>query len=251
MNLYKKFFNKNIYIRLVAITIWLTWWKLGHSSLLSQAFRWESLWQWDLGHNLLLPQAFRWESLWRWDLGHNLLWSQAFRWESLWLWDLGFHGASGYHKALSQTLPLSRWNSSYHEAFHTNFLFLGGISAITKCFSWSFVTRWYLGYHEAFSQFFLLHGGISAITEPFHEFFFYMVESRLSRSLFMNFSFTWWNLGYHGAFSRIFFSHDGISAITEPFHEFFCSDGGIHKMHNLGKTLFIYITKSIYIDPPR
>jgi hypothetical protein len=27
----------------------------------------------------------------------------------------------------------------------------------------------------------------------FHELFFHMVESRLSRSLFMNFSFTWWN----------------------------------------------------------
>jgi hypothetical protein len=36
------------------------------------------------------------------------------------------------------------------------------------------------------------------------------VESRLSQSLFTNFSFTWWNLGYHGDFSRIFLSHDGI-----------------------------------------
>jgi hypothetical protein len=43
--------------------------------------------------------------------------------------------------------------------------------------------------------------------EPFHELFFHMVESRLSRSLFTNFSFTWWNLGYHRAFSRTFLSH--------------------------------------------
>jgi hypothetical protein len=60
-----------------------------------------------------------------------------------------------------------------------------------------------------------------AITEPFHDFFFHTVESRLSQSLFTNFSFTWCNLGYHGAFSRIFLSHGGISAITEPFHELF------------------------------
>jgi hypothetical protein len=32
-----------------------------------------------------------------------------------------------------------------------------------------------------------------------------MVESRLLRSLFMNFSFTWWNLSYHGAFHEFFF----------------------------------------------
>jgi hypothetical protein len=69
------------------------------------------------------------------------------------------------------------------------------------------------------------HDGILAITKPFHLFFFHMVESRLSRSLFTNFSFTWWNLGYHKAFSRIFLSHDGISAITKPFHEFFSHDG--------------------------
>jgi hypothetical protein len=37
-------------------------------------------------------------------------------------------------------------------------------------------TWWNLGYHGAFSRIFLSHGGISAITEPFHEFFFHMVE---------------------------------------------------------------------------
>jgi hypothetical protein len=78
--------------------------------------------------------------------------------------------------------------------------------------------------HKPFSFFtmeFWLPGSLS------HEFFFHMVESRLSRSLFTIFSFTWWNLGYQGAFSQIFLSHGGISAITEPFHDFFLSHAGI------------------------
>jgi hypothetical protein len=89
------------------------------------------------------------------------------------------------------------------------------------------------------------------------------MESRLSRSLFMYFSFTRWNLGYHKALSRISFSHDGISAITKPFHEFlfhtmesrlsrslftiFFHTMEFTKCTISGKTLFIYITKSIYI----
>jgi hypothetical protein len=86
-----------------------------------------------------------------------------------------------------------------------------------------------------------------AITEPFREFFFHMVESQLSRSLFTNFSFTWWNFGYHGAFSWIFLSHGGISAITEPFHEFF-----FHMMEFLkedaryGGRLFSYISQRVF-----
>jgi hypothetical protein len=95
-------------------------------------------------------------------------------------------------------------------------------------------SRCNLGYHGAFSRIFLSHDGISAITEPFLEFFFHMMESRLSRSLFRNFSFTWWNLGYHRAFSQIFLSHDGILAITEPFHKFF-----FHMMESrLSRSLF-------------
>jgi hypothetical protein len=88
-----------------------------------------------------------------------------------------------------------------------------------------------------------------AITEPFHKLFFHMMEFWLSRSLFTNFSFTRWNFGYHGAFSQTFFSHDEISAITEPFsysHEFVSTTE--FTRHTIwGKTLFIYITKSIYI----
>jgi hypothetical protein len=177
MNLRKKFFNKDIYVRLVAISINYHGRNLGYNLLLSRAFRWESLWWWDLGHNLLLSQAFRWESLWRWDLGHNLLLSQAFQWESLWQWDLGFNGASGYHKALSQTLRLSWWNSGYHEAFHTNFFIFSLWNSGHEAFHTNFFlfSRWNSGYHEAFS----------------HElFFFHIMESWLSQSLFTNFSFT-------------------------------------------------------------
>jgi hypothetical protein len=57
-----------------------------------------------------------------------------------------------------------------------------------------------------------------------------MMESWLSRSLFTN-----------------FLSHDGILAITEPFHKFFFHMMESKKCMIWGKTLFIYITKSIYI----
>jgi hypothetical protein len=56
------------------------------------------------------------------------------------------------------------------------------------------------------------------------------MESQLSQSLFTNFSFTQWNLGY-----------------PEPFHEFFFHTMESTKCMIWGKTLFIYITKSIYI----
>jgi hypothetical protein len=61
--------------------------------------------------------------------------------------------------------PFSRWNFGYHGAFHELFL-----------------TRWNLGCHEA------------SLT-----LFFHTIESRLSRSLFTNFSFS----------------------ITKPFHKLF------------------------------
>jgi hypothetical protein len=143
-----------------------------------------------------------------------------------------FHGGIlAITKPFIRTFLFSRWNSGYHEDFSRTFLF----------------SRWNSGYHKAFSWIFLSHGGISAITEPLHDFFFHMVESRLSRSLFTNFSFTRWNLGYHGTFSQIFLSHDGISAITEPFHELFFHTMKSTKCTIWGKTLFIYITKNIYI----
>jgi hypothetical protein len=137
-------------------------------------------------------------------------------------------------------------------------------------------SQWNFGYHRGFSQTFISHDGIEAITEPFHELFFLMMESRLSQSLFTNF-FLRWNRGYHRAFYELFFltmesrlshslswnflsqdgsrisrslswtflSHDGIQAITKPFHEFWQWHFARHILW--GKTLFIYITKIIYI----
>jgi hypothetical protein len=71
------------------------------------------------------------------------------------------------------------------------------------------------------------YDGISTITEPLHDFFFHMVESRLSRSLSRDLFFLRWNLGYHGASSLLFLSHGGISAITKPFIRTFFFHGGI------------------------
>jgi hypothetical protein len=148
--------------------------------------------------------------------------------------------------------------------FHKLFLFYDRILAITKpsTRNFSFFTTITFFFHDGIlairkpftRTFFFFHGGILAIREPFtrtffftmefwlsgilsHELFsFFTVESRLSRSLFTNFSFTRWNFGYHGAFckfffhtmefrlswslSRIFLSQGGISAITEPFTNF-------------------------------
>jgi hypothetical protein len=55
-----------------------------------------------------------------------------------------------------------------------------------------------------------------------------------------------WNSGYHEAFSHELFSffHDGILAITKPFHKVEFTKCTIWE-----KTLYIYITKSIYIGP--
>jgi hypothetical protein len=71
---------------------------------------------------------------------------------------------------------------------------------------------------EPFRERFIFNEGILAITKPFHELFFFTMEFWLSRSLFMNFSFSRWNSGYHEAFSRTVF-YNGILAITKPFHK--------------------------------
>jgi hypothetical protein len=42
---------------------------------------------------------------------------------------------------------------------------------------------------------------------------------------------------------------DGISATTEPFHDIFFHTMEFTKCTNWGKTLFIYIRKSIYTGP--
>jgi hypothetical protein len=64
---------------------------------------------------------------------------------------------------------------------------------------------------EPFTNFFL-HDGILAITEPFTNFFFHTMEFWLSQSLSRTFSYGW-----------------------------------AHETRDFGETLFIYVTKSIYI----
>jgi hypothetical protein len=74
------------------------------------------------------------------------------------------------------------------------------------------------------------------------------MEFWLSRSLSHELSFFHDGiLAITKPFSRTFFFHEGILAITKPFSRTFFFHDGILKMRNLGKTLFIYITKSIYI----
>jgi hypothetical protein len=106
-------------------------------------------------------------------------------------------------------------------------------------------TRWNSGYYRAFNKIFLSHVGILAITEPFTNFFFHTLWFWPSWSVSRIFSFTRCDSGYHWAFHDFFLSHIGILAITEPFTNF--SQGWAHETPDLGETLFIYITKSIYI----
>jgi hypothetical protein len=98
-----------------------------------------------------------------------------------------------------------------------------------------------------------------AITEPFTNFSFTRWILAIMEP-FMNFSFTWWNFGYHGAFHELFSWWN--SGYHGAFHElffhtmefwlswslsqtFFMVELTRHMI--LGETLFIYITKSIYI----
>jgi hypothetical protein len=109
-----------------------------------------------------------------------------------------FHdGILAIRKPFTRTFSfLSRWNSGYQEAFHTNFFFSFTMEfwLSQSLFTYfSFLSRWNSSYHGAFSRFFLSHNGILVITELSHEFFFHTMESWLSRSLLMNFSFTRWN----------------------------------------------------------
>jgi hypothetical protein len=83
--------------------------------------------------------------------------------------------------------------------------------------------------HELF-----FHDGILAITKPFSWTFFFFHDGILAITK---------------PFSRtFFFFHDGILASTKPFSRtFFFFHDGILAITIWGKTLFIYITKSIYI----
>jgi hypothetical protein len=95
---------------------------------------------------------------------------------------------------------------------------------------------------QSLSRFFLLHDGILAIKEPFTRTFLFHDGILAIKEPFLH---------------ELFFFHDGISAITELFTIFYFSrrnsgyQGAFHtvtftKCTNWGKTLFIYVTKSIY-----
>jgi hypothetical protein len=102
--------------------------------------------------------------------------------------------------------------------FSTNFSFSRWNSGYQGAFHKNFSSsRWNFGNHEAlFSQTFF-HDGILAIKEPF---------------------------------TQTFLLHDRILAIMKPFfHELFFFTMEFTKCTNLGKTRFIYITKSIYTGP--
>jgi hypothetical protein len=61
----------------------------------------------------------------------------------------------------------------------------------------------------------------------------------------MNFSFTRWNFGYHGAFDELFFHTMEFRLSRSLSRIFLMAELTSHIIW--GKTLFIYITKSIYI----
>jgi hypothetical protein len=167
-------------------------------------------------HRCLKP--FRWESLHGWDFRpHLIVVSGLFGGNPF------MDGILGHNLLLSQTffhdlIFLSRWNSGYQEALFTNFfLFSRWNSGCQEAFLTNFFlfSRWNSGYQEAFSHdHFFFHDGILSIRKPF---------------------------------SRLFFFHDGIRAIRKPFltnFSFFTME--FSKYAIWGKTLYIYITKSIY-----
>jgi hypothetical protein len=153
--------------------------------------------------------------------------------------------------------------SPFHE-----FFFHSGISAISKPFSWIFLSQWNLGYHEAlflnfsftmesrlsrslFHEFFFtmesrlsqspfheffFHNGISAITKPFSRIFLSQQNLGCHEALFTNFSFTMESRLSRSPFHEFFF-HNRISAITKPFSRIFFHNR-IDKMHDLGEDSF-------------
>jgi hypothetical protein len=93
---------------------------------------------------------------------------------------LGFHGAFGYHEALSQTLLSHDGISAITKPFHELFFFTMEFWLSRSLFTNFSFSQWNSGYHKAFSLVFLFHDGILAITKPFHELFFFTMEFWLS-----------------------------------------------------------------------
>jgi hypothetical protein len=152
-------------------------------------------------------------------------------------------------RSLFTNFSFIRWNFDYHGAFSQTFFFI----------------RWNFSYHGAFSQTFLSYDGISAITEPSHKLFFsYDGTSAITEPFLRTFFSYDGILAITESSHKLFFSYVGTSAITEPFYEVFCHTLEFRLSQSLftnfsfirwnfarhtfwGKTLFIYITKSIYI----
>jgi hypothetical protein len=203
-----------------------------------EPFRWKSLRGWDFRPQLIVVSGlFGWESLRGSDfrqqlivvsgllggnpfvdgiLGHNLLLSRAFS---------------------SQSPLFLRWNSDYREAFFTNlFIFHNGILAIRKPFFTNF-------------SFFTMELWLSRSLS--HELcHFFTIEFWLSGSLFSRtFLFSRWNSSYQEAFLTSFFIFFTMEfwlsgSLSHELFPFFTME--FSKYAIWGKTLFIYITKSIY-----
>jgi hypothetical protein len=121
MNFCKKYFNNDIYIRLVTITTNYHDGNLGYNLLLSRAFsvgipltvgfRPQLIVISGLSVGIPLTVGFRPQLVVVLGLSVGIPLTVGFRLSrSLWL-----------SQSPSRTLPLLRWNSGYHEAFHTNF----------------------------------------------------------------------------------------------------------------------------------
>jgi hypothetical protein len=127
---------------------------------------------------------------------------------------------------LSRSLWLSR--SLFLETFLSPFMELRLPWSLSQTFTISF-SRWNSGYHGAFSHFSLIRWNFG-YHEAFSHFSFIRWNFGYYRA-FSHFSFIRWNFGYHGAFSH--FSFIRWNFVRHAFW---------------GKTLFIFITKSIYIE---
>jgi hypothetical protein len=99
---------------------------------------------------------------------------------------------------------------------------------LSQSLSQTFFTRWDFGYHRAF-----------------HELFFHTMEVWLSWSLSRTFLSHDWIFGYHGAFRKLFFHTIGFWLSQSLSRTFLMVELTRHMIW--GNTLFIYITKSIYI----
>jgi hypothetical protein len=98
---------------------------------------------------------------------------------------------------------------------------------------------------RSLSQTFLLHDEILAIMEPFTNFSFMRWNFGYHGAFHKLFCFTRWNFGYHEAFHELFFHTIEFRLSRSLSRIFLMAELTSHMIWE--KTLFIYITKSIYI----